>query len=312
MKRFGVLIVSMIVILTLALPAFAQDDPTPGAKAVSYLLTMQNDDGGFTNGWSPESDLVTTADIVIAAIAAGANPDAFFAGDMMNPFGFLALQLDDGDALAAGQLAKVAIAVAAAGKDVADFGGHDLVGELLAQQGDEGTFGFGAFDHCLSMIALQNAGVDLPENTVEALLGVQNDDGGWGFMLGEASDTNTTGLCLQALALADAEDAVVAGVGYLAGIKNDDGGWPYQNPNEYGTDSDANSTALVVQALIANGYDLAEWNNPQDFLLSLQNDSGAFGYQLAMRDDNVLATVAVIPAIEGLPLNAWSPLWDIE
>ncbi|MCD4684892.1 MAG: terpene cyclase/mutase family protein [Anaerolineae bacterium] len=310
MKRAGMLIVIVIVILALALPVFAQDDPTPSAQAVAYLLTMQNEDGGFTNGWAPESDLVTTADVVIAAVAAGENPEAFFAGDMMNPFGFLGMQLADGNVAGAGQLAKVAIAVAAAGKDVDDFSGHDLVADLLAMQGEDGTFGFGAFDHCLTVIALQNAGIELPEGTVNALVGVQNEDGGWGFMAGEASDTNTTGLCLQALALTDAVDAAGAGFDYLAAIQNEDGGWPYQNPSDYGTDSDANSTALIVQALIANGYDLAEWDNPQDFLLALQNESGSFSFQLAMPGDNVLATVAVIPAIEGLPLNAWSPLLE--
>ncbi len=179
-------------------------------------------------------------------------------------------------------------------------------------QSDEGVFGTGAFDHCLAVIALQNAGVELPDGTVEASVAAQNEDGGWGFMAGEASDTNTTGLCLQALAGtgaedSDAADAVDAGLAYLKAIQNEDGGWPYQNPSDFGTDSDTNSTALVVQALIANDEDLAEWDNPQEWLLSMQNESGSFSFQAAMPGDNVLATVAVIPALEGVPLNEWMP-----
>ncbi len=126
-------------------------------------------------------------------------------------------------------------------------------------------------------------------------------------MAGEASDTNTTGLCLQALALTDSADAVEAGLAYLQAIQNEDGGWPYQSPSDFGTDSDTNSTALVVQALVANEQDLAEWNNPQDWLLSMQNESGSFSFQEAMPGDNVVATVAVIPALVGVPLNTWAP-----
>lgn len=310
MKRTGLLMVSVLLVLTLALPVLAQDEPTPGALAVDYLLTMQNDDGGFTNGFASESDLVTTADVVIAAVAAGENPNTFFVGEMVNPFVFLGTQLTEGNVVGVGQLAKVAIAVVAAGKDVHDFGGHDLVADLLAMQGEDGTFGFGAFDHCLVMLALQNAGADLPEGMVDALTSVQYEDGGWGFMPGEASDTNTTALCLQALALTEVTDAAGAGFDYLAAIQNNDGGWPYQNPSDYGTDSDANSTALVVQALIAHELDLVDWGNPQDFLLSLQNESGSFSFQVAFPGDNVPATVAAIPALEGLTLNAWSPLWE--
>jgi prenyltransferase beta subunit len=168
------------------------------------------------------------------------------------------------------------------------------------------VFGAGAFDHCLAVIALQNAAVELPAGTVEALVAAQNEDGGWGFMAGEASDTNTTGLCLQALALTDAADSVTAGLDYLKAIQNEDGGWPYQSPSDFGTDSDVNSTALVIQALLANWQNPEEWGNPQDWLLSMQNESGSFSFQAAMPGDNVLATIAAIPAVEGVPLNAWA------
>jgi prenyltransferase beta subunit len=291
--------------LLFVFPVLAQDDTDPGAVAVEYLRTLQNDDGGFSNGWTLESDLSTTADIVVAAVAAEQDPVDFLAGD---PVDYLENQVKEGNVTSTGQIAKVLTAVVVAGKDSTDFGGHNLLDDLLATQTKAGILGAGAFDHCLAVIALQNAATDLPEGTVEALVAVQNDDGGWGFMAGEASDTNTTGLCLQALALTDAADAVHAGLAYLQTIQNEDDGWPYQSPSDFGTDSDTNSTALVVQALIANGQDLAEWGNPQEWLLSMQNESGSFSFQAAVPGDNVLATVAVISAVEGVPLNAWAPV----
>jgi prenyltransferase beta subunit len=294
---FGVMVA---VVLAAAVPALAQDDPI--AKALDYLATMQGEDGGFSTGFSPESDLATTADAVIAMVAAEES------GELLDDaLLYLETQVGEGNAGTAGQIAEVITALVAAEEDPAEFADHNLIDDLLALQDEDGMFGLGAFDHCLAMAALQNAEVELPEGTVEALVDAQDEDGGWGFMAGEASDTNTTGLCLQVLAPTDAEDAVAAGFDYLAAIQNGDGGWPYQSPSNYGTDSDTNSTALVYQALIANGESLDEWNNPADWLLAMQNESGAFGYQVAMPDDNLIATVAVMPALAGVPLNGWVP-----
>jgi prenyltransferase beta subunit len=298
-------VLALILVMGLlgALPAWAQEDDS-GAQAIAYLQTVQNEDGGFSNGWSPESDVSSTADAVIAAVAAEEDPQTVFDAD---PISFLEAQVEAGNVTAAGQIAKVITATAAAGLDPADFGGTDLVEALLAMQSNDGLIGTGAFDHCLSMIALENAGSELLDGTVAAAVAAQNDDGGWGFMADEASDTNTSGLCLQAFAVTDSTDAIDAGLAYLKAIQNEDAGWPYQSPSDYGTDSDTNSTALIVQALIANDEDLAEWNNPQDWLLSMQNESGSFSFQAAMPGDNIVATLGVIPAVEGVALNDWMP-----
>lgn len=304
-KRLSALLVTIALSVVLVVPAMAQDD---AKKAVlDYLFTIQNDDGGFSNGWSPESDISTTADAVVAALALGVDPEAFLTGDMMNPIVFLGVQVADGAITGAGQLAKVLTAVVAVGKDWDAFAGHNLVDDLLAFQADGGVFGYGMFDHCLSIIGLRNAGADLPGGAVEAVVAAQNEDGGWGFMTGEASDTNTTSLCLQALAQLDAPDAVADGLDYLAAIQNDDRGWPYQNPSDFGTASDANSTALVIQALLANGEDLNGWNDPQEWLATARNGDGTYSYQPGVPGD-VLSTLAAIPAAEGVWLTMWEPV----
>ena len=93
---------------------------------------------------------------------------------------------------------------------------------------------------------------------------------------------------------------------YYESIQNEDGGWPYQNPSAYGTDTDANSTAVTIQAIIAAGQDPAgdEWataegSTPLAALEALQNESGAFAWQAAVPDDNLLATVQALPAVAG-------------
>lgn len=308
LSRFGVVVLALALTLTLVGPAVAQGDESDAVgQALAYLESVQNEDGGFPTGFAPESDVSTTADVIVAFAAAGEDPAALMTPEMFNPYYFLGQQVEAGEVMAVGTLAKIVNAVAAGGKDVTAFGGRDLVEDLLAAQSDDGLFGMGAFDHCLALIALQNAGAPVAEDAVEAAAAAQNEDGGWGFAAGEASDTNTTGLCLQALAAAGEDDAVAAGLNYLAAIQNEDGGWPYQSPSDFGTDSDANSTALVTQALLAAGEDLADWNNPDEWLRSLQVEGGAFAYQAAMPEANLLATVGVVPALAGVPLNAWMP-----
>jgi hypothetical protein len=101
-------------------------------------------------------------------------------------------------------------------------------------------------------------------------------------------------------------DAVTLALAYYKEIQNEDGGWPYQNPSDYGTATDANSTAVTIQAIIAAGQDPAgagwttgEGNTPDAALAALQNESGAFAWQAAIPDDNLLATVQALPAVAG-------------
>jgi hypothetical protein len=129
-----------------------------------------------------------------------------------------------------------------------------------------------------------------------------------------AADSNTTAFVLQALMAAGVgpgDEAVTKAQAYYAEIQNDDGGWPYQSPSDFGTDTDANSTSVAIQALIAAGQDPAgaDWttaggSTPLSALEALQNESGAFAWQAAVPDDNLLATVQALPALAGkaLPL----------
>jgi hypothetical protein len=95
---------------------------------------------------------------------------------------------------------------------------------------------------------------------------------------------------------------------YYQAIQNEDGGWPYQNPSQYGTATDANSTAVTIQAILAAGHDPsgADWTasggqTPVAALEALQNPSGGFSWQAAVPGDNLLATLQALPALAGKP-----------
>jgi squalene-hopene/tetraprenyl-beta-curcumene cyclase len=67
------------------------------------------------------------------------------------------------------------------------------------------------------------------ESGIERLLGLQNDDGGWGQEAGLPSDAYATGQALYFLSLAGVpreRDEVVRGVGFLASRQREDGAWP--------------------------------------------------------------------------------------
>jgi prenyltransferase beta subunit len=309
MKRRTILSLGILLVFVVgALPVLAQAD-IPAALA--YLGTQQNEDGGFGSGFSPESSVGSTADVVLAIIAAGGDPASFDQGGN-TPLTFLANNASS--AVTAGDLAKLTLAAIAAGENPRSFGDQDSVSRLEGLVGASGKIG-GEMDnlvsHSLAVLALSSAQRPIPAAAVDYLKAAQQENGGWAWdgSTATASDTNTTAFAVQALVAAgeSAEaDPIVRAMSYYEGIQNADGGWPYQSPSDYGTSTDANSTAVTIQAILAAGQDPtgAEWttaegNTSLAALERLQNESGAFAWQEAMPDDNLLATVQALPAIAG-------------
>lgn len=176
----------------------------------------------------------------------------------------------------------------------------------------------GAFRQSLAIVALQAAGEPVPPQAIEWLTEQQCADGGWAPYRADSAaackpkqeDTNSTAMAVQALAsVGGMSDAVQRGVAWLREQQNVDGGVGYRP----GDRTDANSTALLVQALSAADVDPTRetvgGNSPVDALLDLQlgcdvprRDRGAFAYQ-AGKDDtlvaNDIATVAALFALTG-------------
>ncbi|HNS53003.1 MAG TPA: prenyltransferase/squalene oxidase repeat-containing protein [Anaerolineae bacterium] len=302
----------VLVLLTLVVsPVLALADLP---AALDYLETQQNADGGFGNGFTPDSALGSTADVLLAILALDGDPAAFVQGGN-TPLTYLSTSAPA--AAGSGDLSKLILALVAAGENPRLFGGVDSVDKLEALAGADGRIG-GAADTfvstLMSVIALKSVERPVSQASLELIRTAQQDDGGWAWdgSASTPSDTNTTAYAVQAL-LASGEpaggDAVAKALAYYEGIQNDDGGWPYQNPSDYGTATDANSTAVTVQALLAAGEDPAEggWTSalgttPYDALDALQNGSGAWSWKADAPGDNLLATVQAAPARAGKAL----------
>jgi hypothetical protein len=130
--------------------------------------------------------------------------------------------------------------------------------------------------------------------------------GGWEWQAGFGADTNTTAIAVQALIAAGQPTTTTAVVDALAFLKTaqaESGGFVYDpRTPEYG--ADANSTAYVIQALLAAGEDptgdawMVAGLTPVRFLLGLQLADGSFEWQ-PNTGSNLIATAQAVPALLG-------------
>jgi hypothetical protein len=273
-------------------PAF-----TAAELALSWLAEQQGEDGSYGN---------ISSDID-ALLAVGANgwtvsgwkltPDS---APLLNPI----MRAAPGFTLqSAGQAGKVAAALVGA----EGCWPHGAV--LPAEYYEPGTgqyFG-GAFRQGWAILGVLALGEKVPDNAVTYLKELVQEDGGWEFDEGFGSDTNTTALVIQALIAAreDVDSSLITqAFEFLKSAQNDDGGFAYDPVSTWGRESDTNSTAYVIQAILAAGQDpeSKEWTmedgNPLIFLLGMQLPDGSFEWQPGFGSDG-FATQQAIPALLG-------------
>jgi hypothetical protein len=319
--RLSVLGLALAVAMVLVTVSPASGLETDWQATRDYLKTQQNPDGGFGNGFTPESSVGSTADAVLAILAFGGEIASFDRGGN-TPLTYLAQNASS--ASSAGDLSKLILALVPAREDPRTFGGMDSVARLEALIGADGRIG-GPNDTFVStlmaVLALKSAGRPIPAASLELIRKAQQASGGWAWdgTAATAVDTNTTAFAVQALVAggeAAGGSSVTRALEYYKGIQNSDGGWPYQNPSDFDTETDANSTALTIQAILAAGQDpaganwiTAEGTKPLAALQALQNPSGGLAWKASARADNLLATVQAVPALAGkiLPMAATGP-----
>lgn len=161
--------------------------------------------------------------------------------------------------------------------------------------------------HSLAILGAVAISESVPVTAQQTLKQAQQTNGGWEWAPGWGADTNATAVAVQAL-LATGEpissSILSSALAFLQAAQQSDGGFAYDlAPN---APSDANSTAYVVQALLATGEapTAARWTvsatNPISYLLALQLADGSFQWQPAT-GSNQLATQQIIPALLGRP-----------
>ncbi|MGI8925558.1 MAG: prenyltransferase/squalene oxidase repeat-containing protein [Tepidiformaceae bacterium] len=286
MHRLLILFAALALAIPLAASAALPDRPA-ALRGVDFIRTTQQPGGGFG---SPGQSM----DAIYAIRSAGIDPNTVIR-EGESPADYLLANAAAATSPAAA--AKAALGAKALGLDPQSVGGSNLIARISAGlSGATGRYADDDFSNAIAILGLACTGNSVPASAVLALRTSQISDGGWGF--GGASDPDTTAIALQALLATGvpASDAdAVAAVAYLRATQSADAGWGF-DPQE----SNVNSTAYVLQALIAASQDpesaayTKAGATPVSFLLSQQQADGSFrGF------DAAFATNQTVPALAG-------------
>jgi energy-coupling factor transport system substrate-specific component len=291
----AVLIVATL-IATPALVGGSRADAAGGGSpaAVSWLRGAQNGDGGFGFGKGEESSPAMTGWAVLGLEAAGVNPLDVDRGDA-TPITYLASTV--GQITTTGDIERTILLLRGAGLNPRHFQGHDLVARLLARRGGDGSWAQQVNPTAFGILALKAAGVTSGNShSAGWLRSIQNDDGGWGFAAKSASDPDSTGAVLQALA-AGGGGGARRGVTYLRGTQRSGGGFAISSGPV-----NAQSTAWAAQGLLAAGISPAtvrSGGTPLSYLAAAQVADGHYRYSATSDQTPVWVTGQALMAVNG-------------
>jgi energy-coupling factor transport system substrate-specific component len=301
-RRSGTAPAAVLAALVVAGSLLVATQPARAAgagEAVTWLSKAQNSDGGFGAAPSDSSNPEITGWAMLGLEAAGRNPlDVRRNGN--SPIDYLRDHVGQVDGT--GDLERTILALRGAGVSARDFAGRDLVRRLLGRRSGDGSFEGQVNLTAFGILALAAAGeTGGPVNDAAKWLRAhQNADGGWGFQPGAASDPDTTGGVLQALAAAGSA-GVNGGVDYLRSAQEADGGWALVASGP----ANSQSTAWAIQGLLAAGVDPAgvreNGRNGLDFLAARQQGDGHYRYSKASDQTPVWVTGQALLAVSSKP-----------
>ena len=302
-------VAGLLAVLLLAAPgppaAAASNPPADVApaigRAVHYLRFSQNADGGFGSARKQSSTQLHTGWAALGLASTGRNPrDVARSGQTIIEY----LEAHAANLNDVGELERTMLVLRAAGLPPR-LAGRNLLPRLIAKQRSDGAFD--TLNHtAFGVLALRAAGRSTRAREVRAatrvLLRAQNDDGGFGFAKGAASDVDDTGAVVQAIVAGGHRSAPVVdrAVAYLRKAQRPDGGFGQMAVGE----SNAQSTAFAIQGLVAAGRDPRRFRrarNPFEYLKSLQAADGSVRYSRTSSQTPVWVTAQALNGLEGKP-----------
>jgi Squalene-hopene cyclase C-terminal domain/Prenyltransferase and squalene oxidase repeat len=312
---------------TLLLAASAAAAPNPAnqaslEKTVRYLQNAQQLSGGFAASGEPSQ--ITSAWTAIALAAAGINPQDQRRPGGVDAFSYLASHYRQG--IEESECAPIActttlerelMVVNASGANPHDFGGVDLVAELLPRARHDGSFPHvpggqpGVNDTIFAVFALVPIGELATQAAIqpaaEWIESIQHANGGWAWSATSTQDeVDMTGAAIQALIAAGRgrNAAVEEGIEYLRDAQNPDGGFP-EFPGT--PESNVASTAWATQAIWAVGENPEDWRTgsgmqtaePLDYMESLQDADGHIRWKRSQDLNGIWMTAYCSVALGG-------------
>ena len=278
-------------------PQLAGEQALAAQAGLAWLATQQD---GTTGGYG---DMGSAVEVMFALAANGQRAADLVAAGQTRSLAdftrFRSAKFSRSSAAGAGKLA-VALSGAEACTSFLAKSPADYLDDAGLYSSDSGVAAW-------AILGALAQGEPVPAGAIAALLSAQQADGGWEWMAGFGSDTNTTALAVQVLVATetDAAPALEAALAYFRTTLATSGGFAYA-ASTLESGADANSTAYVVQALYASGEDpagaawAAEEGTPISYLLAAQLEDGSFAWQPGT-GANLLATAQAIPALLGQP-----------
>jgi energy-coupling factor transport system substrate-specific component len=271
---------------------------------LSFLSSAQNADGGFGASRGQKTSELYSAWVAMGLAASERNPLS------VRRNGHTVLDALRGEASSLrglGDAERTILAAHACGTSAYSFGGRDLVAEVLKARDSDNSFEHLVNLTAFAIFALRAVGHSSSYPAIRDAAGwieqQQNSDGGFGFgEHGSPSDVDDTGTALQALADASAHNVRIldAAADYLIRSQNLDGGFPQQ----YGSESNAQSTAWAIQGLIAAGRNSNTVRrrgsrSPTGYLESLLTSGGSIRYSRTGVQTPVWVTAQALIALAG-------------
>jgi energy-coupling factor transport system substrate-specific component len=297
----GRLAAILVAVLVLGAFASARAEAAGGGPeaAAAWLVTAQNEDGGFGESAKSKSSQEMTGWAMLGLEAAGLNPQEVTI-DGKSPVAFL--QKEISSVQSPGDLARTILALEGAGIEPREFGSRNLVAALLARRRQDGSYEDWPNSTAYAVLALRSAGIANVANSVEWLREVQNEDGGWGDVAGSPSTADGTGAVLQVLS--PSSQAAKRAVGYLRQTQQKGGGWRLGGNGALNTQS----TAWAIEGLLAAGANPAEFKrggkSAYEYLEDNQAPDGHYRYSSKSDQTPVWVTGEVLVAAsqQHLPL----------
>ena len=276
-------------------------------RAIAYLTSIQNSDGGIGGERGRASSQLYTSWAVLGFVAAGRDPDRVQRGGR-SPVDYLLRGARSVRGI--GDIERTILALSAAGRSPRSVGGRDLVRELVRARRRNGSFAGLVNQTAFAILALRAAGRPRSDATIRRaaswLLSQHNSDGGFNFAgKGGRSGIDDTAAAVQALVAAGKRRSrtVARAASFIARRQNPDGGMPLTP----GQGSNAQSTSWAIQALVAAGRDPARARrggarSPLAYVRSLQNADGSVRYSRTSRQTPAWVTAQALTALARRPL----------
>ena len=290
----------------LAAPPPAQAADRAQTRAISFLASAQNADGGFGTARGSASDPLYTSWAVMGLAAAGRDPRGVRRNGRS---GVDYIVRNIARFRGIGDVERAILALRAGRRSPRSVGGRDLVRELIAKRRRNGSFAGLVNQTAFAILALRAAGRPASDRTVRAaagwLAGQHNRDGGFNFGgKGGASGIDDTAAAVQGLAAAGKRRTATVrrAAAFLAARQNADGGMPLS----IGGDSNAQSTAWAIQGLVAAGRDPDRARrrgarSPLAYIRSLQTSNGAIRYARTSARSPVWVTAQALTGLARRP-----------